>query len=323
MAEADVVALRDFTHDLRALDHRYGGLRSCAEVTDRLPSALALLSRPAHDRIVVPLRTAVADLFNLVAWTSFDVGRVGDSLAHFGTALKLASSIGHDALMANIYYRLGRVWLHHNAPGPALAEFRLGERAARRAGSALALAVVNVNQAWAYAHMGMEHEALALLSDVPTTFAHAQGEPVSDWAAFFTPADLSGMTGVIHTQLGQSVDPRFVELAVPALDSAWESYPAEMVRSRAFCLVALATCHLLDDQVDTAIELGGRAVALCEGLESARVVERLRPLRNEALRRRNRTDAAALVERIGRLRAVVVGLPRPPAGPWIRTRPRR
>lgn len=71
-----------------------------------------------------------------------------------------------------------------------------------------------------------------------------------------------------------------------------------MARSRAFSLISFAICHLLDDQVDAAVELGNEAVDRCEVPTSTRAVERLRPLRDEAARRRGHPGALALPERI-------------------------
>ncbi len=294
---ADIEALEAFTEGLRAADYQHGGRRSRVAAVGRLPSALALLELPGTARVTRALRTAVADLHNVAGWTSFDTGLTSDALRHFDTALALAAD-DNASLTSNVHYRLGRLWLHHDAPGWAMAELQLGERAALASGSALALAVVFANQAWARARMGVSDDAVALLSEARENFARSDEDPAPGWAAFFNAADLSALTGVVFTELARTVDPRFTELAVPALSVAVEGYSPGMARSRTLSLISLATCHLLDDQVDPAVALGEQAVDRCEELTSTRTTERLRPLRNEAARRRTNPDARALVERI-------------------------
>ncbi|MBB5960673.1 hypothetical protein FHS29_007301 [Saccharothrix tamanrassetensis] len=303
VGSADVVALRGFTRDLRALDYRYGGGRCVEAAVARLPAALALLGLPTADRVVAPLRTEVADLHNLAAWACFDMGRAGDALRHFRVALTLAESSGDEALVSNIHYRLGRVHLHHNAPGSALAEFGLGERAARASGSPRAEAVVAANQAWAHARTGSAGEAVARLHVARDCFARvARGEVVPGWAAFFTAAELSAITGMVHTELARTADPRQVDAAVPALVEAVEGYGAPMARSRTFSLIPLAVCHLLDGQVDRGVALGGEAVDQCEVLASARTSARLRPLHDVAARLSAHAGARALAVRIREFR---------------------
>jgi hypothetical protein len=67
-----------------------------------------------------------------------------------------------------------------------------------------------------------------------------------------------------------------------------------MYRSKALCTIALATSQLLDDDLDAAISNGHQALAMCRTLNSPRTVERLRPLKNEADRRRGSADAREL-----------------------------
>ncbi|MEU6152101.1 tetratricopeptide repeat protein [Actinosynnema sp. NPDC047251] len=303
---AQIAELTAFTADLRVLDHRHGGGRTRDAAVARLPAALRLLSLPVAERLDGPLHTAVADLHNLAGWASFDVGLVASALQHFETALHLAATAGNAALTANVYYRIGRLWLHHNEPVRALAEFRLGELAARASGSRTAVALVRANQAWARARLGVDDDIALVMSTVREDHAGG-GEPVPDWLAFFTSADLAALTGVVYTELAQRVDPRYAGTAVPVLDSALDGYELEMTRSRAFTLISLAVCHFVDDQIAPGVVVGRRALALCGELASARPVERLVPLRNEAERRRSHPGAQELAHRIRAFRPAVAG----------------
>jgi hypothetical protein len=297
---ADVVELEARTARLRALDYRYGGGRCADEAVARLPMALALLDLPVTDRVGDSLRTAVADMHNLAGWACFDTGRTGEALRHFRTALTVAAAGGDEALVSNIHYRLGRIHLHHDAPRSAMAEFEAAERAARASGSALARAVVGANRAWAHAKMGAAPQAIALLAEVADHHARAQGDPVPGWAAFFTDVELKAIGGMVHTELAQNGNSREAGEAVPLLTGAVDGFGEDMARSRAFGLISLAVCHLVDGQVDSGTRLGEDAVDLCRSLLSTRTTRRLRPLRDAAQRHPAHGDAQALSERIRR-----------------------
>lgn len=295
---ADVAELEALTRRLRARDYRYGGVGPRDEAVVRLPAALAMLGVPVAERLVGPLHTAVADLHNLAGWASFDVGLVDAARDCFRTALRVSAVVGNASLGSNVYYRLGRVRLHHDDPAGALAEFALAEASARDSGSAVAMALVKANQAWAKARTGEEDAVLALLAEAEEGFAAAGGEAVPAWVAFFTAVDLSALVGIVYTDLAQRVDPQYTGLAVLKLTAAVEGFGLDMTRSRAFAPMSLATCHLLDDRVDAAAAVGHEALDLCTRLMSTRTVERLRPLRNEAERRRSHPAARELAERI-------------------------
>ncbi|MEU4745224.1 tetratricopeptide repeat protein [Actinosynnema sp. NPDC023658] len=309
MADVDSVVV--FTARLRALDYRYGGGRCRDAAVSLLPSALALLGRPCADDVSGQLRAAVADLHNLAGWSCFDTGLTDAAAGHFRTALTVAARGDHTSLASNVYYRLGRLSLHHNDVGRAMTEFQLGERAAAAGGSALAGAVISANRAWAQARMGRSDDVAMSLARAREEFMRASDEPVPAWAAFFTATDFTAITGIAYTELARTADPRYAEFAAAVLSTAVDGYGPGMARSRAFSLISFAVCHLLDDQVDAAVELGNEAVDRCEVLTSTRAVERLRPLRDEAARRRSHPGALALVKRIRAFRpAVLVPHPR-------------
>jgi hypothetical protein len=303
---SDVERIEETTRAFRALDYQYGGGACHDAVVSSLPWGVRMLAGDATSLVVDRLCVAVADLHNLAGWTSFDTGQVGVARTYFGRALELAKQGHHDALVANIWYRMGRVHLHHDAPGKALAEFQLGQVAAQACGSALAVAILCGNQAWACAKMGRDDEALALLGRSSDEFARAEAE-APPWAAFFTEIDMYAMVGTVYTELAVTVDPSYTRSAIPALSTAIDGYGPEMTRSRSFNLIMLATNHLLDDDIDHATTVGARAVAVCESVKTTRTKDRLRPLQREADKRRHNADARALSERITTFTATKAG----------------
>jgi tetratricopeptide (TPR) repeat protein len=134
----DVRTVEESTQVIRALDYRCGG-GSCRKALGRHAAKCeTLLKAEATEPVRERLLVALADLHNLAGWTSFDVGAVEEAHSHFDRALELARPSHNDDLVANILYRSGRVYLHHNDPERALAMFQLGESAAVEAGSEIA-----------------------------------------------------------------------------------------------------------------------------------------------------------------------------------------
>ncbi|WP_157357418.1 tetratricopeptide repeat protein [Amycolatopsis nigrescens] len=295
----DVERVEAATGTLRALDQRYGGGRCRDTVLAYLPGTHALLRAPAGERVAARLSTAVADLHNLAGWTCFDTGDTESAHRHFQLALQLANRTRDHELVANIHYRIGRVHLHQHAPGEALAEFRLGQIAADACGSHRAGAILQANRAWAYAKIGLAGQAAVLLDKAGDELAFDGAVP-PPWAAFFDDVELSAMVGTVHTDLARTLDPEHTRTAVPALSFAI-GRRHDLTRSKVLDLISLAINHLIDGDLEEAVAVGGHAVDLCASLNSARVIDRMRPLVHEAGRRPEDPGLRRLVARIALL----------------------
>ena len=193
---------------------------------------------------------------------------------------------------------MGRVYLHQDAPNDALKMFQLGQIAAQESGSELAVAVLCANEAWAYAALKNERQAMKLINRTKDEFARADHTNVDSWVSFFNETDLYAMVGTVHTVLATTVDRKHTRYAIPALTRAIGTYGDEMARSKAFNLAMLGTNHLIDGDVDHGTRIGRSAVDLAEGLKSARTKQRIMPLKEEADKRSNNSDARDLSERI-------------------------
>jgi tetratricopeptide (TPR) repeat protein len=290
----DVGQLEACTKALRGVDYQRGGGMCRDAVIVQIRWGHQMLGMTAADPLRERLFTAVADLHNLAGWTCFDSGHFGDALHHFDLALDLAEQGHNDDLSANVHYRRGRVHLHYGAVDQALTHFQLGQLAARRSGSKLATSMLSVNQAWAFAKKGEAEVALGLLGRAQEEFADAEGTESPDWARFFTSTDLTAMVGTIQAELALTVSDHHAGVAIPALTEAVADFGPDMARSRAFCLISLATSHLLDGDVHHGATIGTRAVHEVESLKSIRAKDRLRPLKLQADQRRDQPEARAL-----------------------------
>jgi transcriptional regulator with XRE-family HTH domain len=296
----DVRQVEAATRALRSLDYQYGGGFCRDAVVAQLSWGQQMLSASGTDVVKQRLHVALADLHNLAGWTSFDIGLIDSARNHFGRALELAKAGNSNQLVANILYRMGRVYLHKEAPDDALKMFQLGQIAAQESGSELAVAVICANQAWAYAMMGHEDQTMKLIGRTRDEFARSGGGDAEDWVKFFNEDDVYAMIGTVHTVLAQQVDTKHTKYAIPALQRAIGSYGDDMARSKTFNLSFLATNHLLDGDIDHGAKIGHQAVDLAAHLKSRRVRDRLMPLKQEADKRRNYTDARELSDTIAR-----------------------
>jgi hypothetical protein len=298
LGSADVTWIETTTRNLRAVDHQYGGGTCYEALMTLLSGSRRMLGAEATDAVTDRLHVALADLHNLAGWTAFDTNRLDSARTHLDRALTLARTGGDDDLVANISYRRGRIHLHHGAPDKALTDFELGQHAAQAAGSPLAAALLHANQAWASAKLGRAEDTHTHLAHSMTDLARSDPATAPTWAAFFDTTEISAISGVIHTELAHTVDPAHTRHAIPALTTATDRYRPGMTRSRSLALIALATSHLLQHDLDHAATVGAEAVRLATTVRSTRVQDRLLPLKHLADRHPDNTHARELSEQI-------------------------
>jgi tetratricopeptide (TPR) repeat protein len=285
------------TRALRALDYQFGG-GGCRDALVALLSwARRLLGASSTDQVRQRLFRALGDLQNLVGWTTFDVGLLDCSRSNFATALDYAQQSGDSGLIANIMYRMGRVYLHQKAANEALKWFQLGQIPAHACGSEHAVAVLCGNEAWAHAMMGDAGQADMLLGRSRDALAKVNLSEMPDWARFYNDTDLHAMVGTVHTELS-AVDPQHASPAISAFDQALTGYTDSMNRSRAFTLTMLATNHFRQGNIDHAIQVGRQALALAQKVQSQRVIDRMKPLQIEAQRQSTNADSRQLSDLI-------------------------
>jgi transcriptional regulator with XRE-family HTH domain len=130
----DVRQVEAATRALRSLDHQYGGGFCRDAVVAQLSRGQQMLQSSASDHVRKRLHAALADLHNLAGWTSFETGYFDSARNHFGRALELARAADSAELVANILYRMGRVYLHRGAHDHAEKMFQLSRIAAQEAG---------------------------------------------------------------------------------------------------------------------------------------------------------------------------------------------
>ncbi|MFD9704376.1 hypothetical protein [Lentzea sp. NPDC059081] len=287
------------TSALRALDYEYGGGACRDACVALLGWANPLLDAGSSGPVLHRLQVAIADLHNLAGWASFDMGLLESAHRHFGRAMELARSSGNTALEANVHYRMGRVHLHYELAQDALESFQRGLPIAQASGSTLAVSILHANEAWAFAKMGAERQALRQFARAQDEFDRAETEDAPPWARFFDLADLVSIGGMVHTELARTCDVKYARTAIPLLTRAISSGGEEASRSRSFRLAALAVNYLVQNEPEQARDVGEQAIAVSGPIRSARTRDRMRPLKQEADRLRGNAAADELSSRLG------------------------
>lgn len=303
----DVRQIEASTKALRGLDYQYGGGACRDAVMAQLSWANRMLDASVVDSMKPRLYTAVADLHNLAGWTSFDVDLVDSARHHFMEALSLAKEAKNNSLVANVLYRMGRIYLEKEAPDEALKLFQLGQLAAQDSGSELAVSVLCANEAWAYAKMGNIDQTHKMIKRAQDEFARSDQGKVDGWASFFNTVDVHAMTGTVFFALSQAATDdsvlrgKNIRIAIPHLQQAIDGYGDEMARSEAFNTSMLAAAHIHDGDLHHGLRIGRRALDLAEEVKSSRVANRLRPLLSAAAQHSANADSRDLAERISKL----------------------
>ncbi|RKT84348.1 Transcriptional regulator, contains XRE-family HTH domain [Saccharopolyspora antimicrobica] len=298
----DVQQIQAATKALRDLDYRYGGGTCRDAVVAQLSWAQQLLDSTSTDLVRKQLFVALADMHSLAGWTSFDVGLLDPARGHFGKALEFAKQADDHGLLASVLYRMGRVYLHHQEPNEALKLFQLGQIAAQESGSALTVAVLCANEAWAYGMLNRPDQVQKMVGRTKDEFARAQASEAPDWVRFFNENDLHGMIGSAHDALAVFDPRKHASIAVAETIKCNEAYGADMQRTHVFGLSLQATNHFRAGDVQEGIKVGRRALQHGERVKSARVSDRLKPLELEAAKHRANSDARDLFEEVRQFR---------------------
>jgi hypothetical protein len=300
----DVQQIQAATKALRDLDYRYGGGTCRDAVVAQLSWAQQLLDATATEPVRKKLFVSLADMHSLAGWTSFDTGLLDPARSHFGKALEFAKQAGDESLVASVLYRMGRVYLHYQEPNEALKLFQLGQIAAQESGSALTVAVLCANEAWAYGMLNKPDQVQKMIGRTKDEFSRANVNDAPDWVRFFTENDLHGMIGSAHDALAVFDPQRYAPIAVAETMKCNQSYGADMQRTHVFGLSLQATNHIRAGDLQEGIKVGRHALQIGEKVKSVRVADRLKPLEVEADRHRMNSDAGDLADEIRRFREV-------------------
>lgn len=275
---ATVHTVGAITAEHRRLDATFGG-GSCRDsaVSNLIWARSLLRSDCPDDSLQTALLRGLADLHNLVGWMCHDLGDQGSARRFLAQGLVYAQDAGDSSLMADAFYRLGRVSIHQEDPTEALHLFQLGLILAQNSSSLHSAAILHANIAWAHAKLGHDQPVRESLARAVDELGRAAETPAPEWTAFFGNADLDGMRGLIfaalarHEQHRTTYAPRAIEHATRAL----QHRGGRPSRSAMFDHLTIATGYTLLGQNSDAAGHARQVLEATEDVRSRRLHDRL------------------------------------------------
>lgn len=271
---ADIEGIRTTTRMFDQLDGQHGGGHARRALIEFLRTHLSALLRGTYPAAVgQELFKVAAQSTLLAAWMSYDAGLHGVAQRYFIQALKLAETTGDRLLAAGVLDAMSHQ-----------ANFLGKHREAANLARAARMGTESVGSASSAAHFyAMEARALARAGDAKAcdqAMAAAvrqfdqrtpDNDP-ADWFAYFDEAELAAELGHCNRDLGRGVD-----ASTYATQAAVSS--GGYLRSDFFVTMVLADAYLVQGEVDQACVTALKALAIGEGLKSARCAEYVREFR--------------------------------------------
>ncbi|MFI5494737.1 hypothetical protein [Actinoplanes sp. NPDC051859] len=277
VSPATVSTVREITDRHRRLDATYGGGSCRDSALGYLLWARCLLRSPCPDEILAAdLCGKLADLHNLVGWMCHDLGQHTAARRYLAQGLVLAQKADDVTLMADSYYRLGRVSIHQDDPREALHLFQLGLMVATTSSCPTSAAILHANIGWAHAKMGNAAAVRDSLARAGEELGRADSQAAPQWTRFFSSADLAGMSGVVHAALAHHDEHRKTH-ALLAIEHAGHALNGRDATSRsgAFDHVTAATGHALLGEGRAVIPHATAVLAATGQVRSRRLLDRL------------------------------------------------
>jgi transcriptional regulator with XRE-family HTH domain len=270
VGQADVDQLNQGTDRFAELERRCGGGIVLDALNGQLRHGYALLTATGGETVRRQLLVAVALLHRRASCAAFDVGLLDAARQHILRALELARKANETELQAWLFYSAGRMQLYHGPPDVALKLFQFGYPAALASGRPRLRALLEINEARAYAALGASQQSRSAMSSAVELFGEDADGP--GWLRFFDVAELYGAAGMAWIGLGDE------QRAIAALRKSLAARPAATALYRAFDTAELAACHLRNGDIGEGIRVGIAALDEVEPLRSRRARTRLTPL---------------------------------------------
>ncbi|WP_214364971.1 XRE family transcriptional regulator [Pseudonocardia sp. H11422] len=288
---SDVERIRQTRLTFAMLDNRFGGGHTRRALVSYLRDDLPrTLRATASSSVQQQLFAASAEITQLAAWSSYDVGHHGLAQRYFIQALALADAADDRSLAASILDAMS-----HQAT--YLGRFREAANLARAAhlgttslGIPVLSAHFRVMEARALARLGDATGCDAALSEATTQFErHSTGDG-PEWIQYFDEAEFAAELGHCHRDLGRPS--AAIGWATRAVDGATGDY----LRSDFFATMLLAQAQLDAGEVESGCETALCALDLGEELQSTRCASYVGELRRRLPRFRGSRVLADFVE---------------------------
>ena len=225
-------------------------------VQARLRTVAELLAQPQPIAVRGRLCVLAGHLAGLRAWLMFDLGDHQGALAVYDRALEPATEAGEDALCGWLLGGKSLIPSYAGDPKAALEMIQYGQRHAARTGD-------RTCQAWlaaleARAHAGLRNAAGYRAAQDGANQAASESRLEERRHGMDFNGDklsLSYYEGTSLVALGEA------EAAQPVLEQALEVQGPGHLKAQSIVLIALASTHIQEKQIEEACRLAGKALA--------------------------------------------------------------
>lgn len=258
-----VAEIEQATADLRAVDQRAGGgrLRLLAVMQVRHAQTLLADGRHSHET-GRRLSGVLGETAILAGWLSFDAGRHDDAAGLYREALAASGAAADDLVAAHAYANMSMLAKASERPLLAVQYAQAGQRVAAQRGGPRLRALLFAREANGHAVVRDRRAVHEAIGRAERAFSSSRGTD-PPWTAFFTEAELAGVTGAALRILGEN------DHAVRRIRQAAEM--RERARNRACWTFALADGLAATGDPVQACAVAGPALATAADLASTRV----------------------------------------------------
>jgi len=237
----------------------------------REPAARPVSELPPTDEPGPVELSLIAGLAQLAGWVAADAGAPVSTLATYRLGLRAADRAGDRPLAGHLLGCLAQLTAEG---GDHRAALRLARAALRRAGSAATAAtraLLGLRLAYGAAVAGKLGLCEETLAGAERAWARRQADADPEWLYWLDEAHFTAMTGRCYATLGR---PRLARpLLVAALD-----VPTVRFRARALTAAALARAHVDAGDLDAACAVAADALLSCVRSGSVRATRQVRAI---------------------------------------------
>jgi transcriptional regulator with XRE-family HTH domain len=294
----DIERVRSEARLFCSWSNAYGGGVVRQAVIAQLRYSARLLEARCPERLRPELFSAVGDLSGVCGFMAFDAYQFEDARRMFLFGLACAEEAGDWHLRARMYRNLAQqtTWRGDPDNGVTFTDMAL-VRPGRLTASELAW--LHTARGRALADLGQTQEAFRAIGQADQAFIAREPGDDPPWMGFYDEAEHAASTGYCLFPL--ALHGTATDEAVRHLRAAIDGYGTGYVRSKAAVGVKLATLLLAVGDPHEGLALGSQAVDTVSGLQSPRITDQLRQLRQAARRHEAIPDARDLEQRVTEL----------------------
>ncbi|MGI5292684.1 helix-turn-helix domain-containing protein [Nonomuraea polychroma] len=216
------------------------------------------------------LHRAAGELLRFSGWAAFDADRHAAAERYWHAGLRNAA-VGGDPMTGA--YILSQMAMQRTYAGDGRTAINLLEAARDKIGTGASRTVHAMLDAWqvrAHAVAGEPQQALRILARADDHWEHRDAEEDPPWIYWMARPSTTIEVGMGLVAIGRP------DTAVRLLEEGMAERSADYARDTALGLAAIAEAQLDQHDVDGAIETARRAAETASGLDSSRVLDRLK-----------------------------------------------